>query len=68
MTLVFRGSGALLQVQLGITDIVTAYTAANALGGWLGGLEGVRNVLQSLHLSLEQRFRSDKAFSLSNKV
>jgi hypothetical protein len=38
MTLVFRGCSALLQ-QLGITDIVAAYTAANALGGWLGGLE-----------------------------
>jgi hypothetical protein len=68
MTLVFRGSGALLQVQAGLTDIVTAYTAANVLGGWVGGLDGVRNLLKSLQLNLKQRFWGDAVFSLSDKL
>ncbi|KFY05741.1 hypothetical protein V492_08323 [Pseudogymnoascus sp. VKM F-4246] len=46
MTLVFRASsGPLTQVQIGPADVLATFAAAYAASGWLGGLDGIRNVL-----------------------
>ena len=47
MTLVFRTSqqGSLQQVQIGPVDLVATVAAANSAWGWIGGLDGIRNIL-----------------------
>lgn len=46
ITLVFRaGAGPLSEVQVGPADVLATFAAAYTASGWLGGLDGVRNLL-----------------------
>lgn len=46
MTLVFRAnSGPLTQFQVGPADVLATFAAAYTASGWLGGLDGIRNIL-----------------------
>ncbi|KFY90116.1 hypothetical protein V498_06166 [Pseudogymnoascus sp. VKM F-4517 (FW-2822)] len=59
MTLVFRASsGPLTQVQIGPADVLATFAAAYSASGWLGGLDGIRNLLS----------RSSQFFSGSSKA
>lgn len=55
-TLVWRAStsGALQQVQVGASDLVATFGAAQSAWGWLGGLAGVRRLLNTLKTGLQQ--------------
>ncbi|OBT65659.1 hypothetical protein VE03_05528 [Pseudogymnoascus sp. 23342-1-I1] len=59
MTLMFRASsGPLTQVQIGPADVLATFAAAYTASGWLGGLDGVRNLLS----------RGSQFFSASSKA
>ncbi|KFY29811.1 hypothetical protein V494_08468 [Pseudogymnoascus sp. VKM F-4513 (FW-928)] len=46
MTLVFSAnSGPLTQLQIGPADILATFSAAYTASGWLGGLDGIRNLI-----------------------
>lgn len=46
MTLVFRASsGPLTAVQIGPADVLATFAAAYTASGWLGGLDGIRDLL-----------------------
>jgi hypothetical protein len=50
MTLVFRtqGPGQLQQVQVGPADIIATLSASTSAWGWVGGLAGIRRVLNGI--------------------
>lgn len=59
MTLVFHASsGPLTEVQIGPADVLATFAAAYTASGWLGGLDGIRNLLS----------RSSQFFSASSKA
>lgn len=47
MTLVFnaRPDGSLKEVQVGPVDVVATVAAANSAWGWIGGLAGIKEIL-----------------------
>lgn len=55
-TLVWKlpNRGALDQVQVGAADIVATISAANSAWGWIGGLDGIRNVVSNFPRLLGQ--------------
>ncbi|OBT53797.1 hypothetical protein VE04_05661 [Pseudogymnoascus sp. 24MN13] len=63
MTLVFRAeSGPLSQIQIGPADVLATFAAAYTASGWLGGLDGVRNLLSlsSQFFSASSKAKQDK--------
>jgi hypothetical protein len=53
MTLVFRtAAGALLQTQVNRADVIATISAARSAWGWMGGLEGFKDILSHIHGSL----------------
>src|SRR5271168_2292596 len=49
MTLVFHtGTGPLQQVQVGPADVAATISIAHSVWGWVGGLDTVRSILDSI--------------------
>src|SRR5947207_12989619 len=44
-TLVFQPGGGLQAVQVGAADVVSLISAAHSAWGWIGGLNGVKSIL-----------------------
>jgi hypothetical protein len=55
-TLVWKlpNRGAVDQAQVGAADIAAAISAANSAWGWIGGLDGIRNVVSNFPRLLGQ--------------
>ena len=66
--LVFRtNAGPLVQAQAQTQDVVNTYSAAQAVYGWMGGMDGTRFLLSqipSLFGSRIKELRLDKNFRL----
>ncbi len=51
--------GRLQQAQVGAADVVATLSAAHSAWGWIGGLEGVRNILANIRNPLGQKALAD---------
>ena len=69
MTLVFRSeSGYLQQTQIRPTDIVSTFSAAGSVWGWIGGLDGARHILNSLSLGVSEAFKRNTGFRVPQNL
>lgn len=58
MTLVWKTrSGALLQTEVGTVDVLNTFSAARSVYGWMGGMVGLRFLLQRIINPLGQRLK-----------
>ena len=62
-----RNRGSLEQVQVGAADVVATISAANSAWGWIGGLDGIRNVISNFPRLLGQS-KSTDSLCLSLKL
>ena len=61
MTLVWRtNTGSLIQTQVQTQDVVNTYSAARAVYGWMGGLDGVMFMLSKIPNPLRHRIKELK--------
>ncbi|CAF9942734.1 hypothetical protein IMSHALPRED_004609 [Imshaugia aleurites] len=61
MTLVFKtNSGSLIQAQVQTQDVVNTWSAAQAIYGWMGGLEGAKFLLSQIPNPLGPRIKELK--------
>lgn len=61
MTLVWRtNTGSLIQTQVQTQDVVNTYSAARAVYGWMGGLDGVMFLLSKIPNPLRHRIKELK--------
>lgn len=59
MTLVWKTrNGALLQTEVGTIDVVNTFSAARSVYGWMGGMDGLRFLLQRIMNPLSQRLKA----------